>query len=164
MTETRQSFGPLGYPSGKDPMWALTKSHGDCLGFFTELQKCFVVSDVPERECQSWKEDYTECKTHRKEVFSTPHPMLTRCSYPVSNASTKSGNALPASINPILQACYGEPRSKFNKTSTLQLKKSQTLPLPRQLSVRKKHFLLVIPVIFPQILERGFRDHGVVVL
>jgi hypothetical protein len=62
-------YGPNGFPTAMNPLWGVTHAHGQCVGFFTEWQKCYVQSDVPERDCSSWKEDYNECKLHLKEVF-----------------------------------------------------------------------------------------------
>lgn len=55
-------------PSMANPVWAATHHHGDCLGFFLEYQKCYVQADVPEKECELWRQDYVECKMHLREV------------------------------------------------------------------------------------------------
>ena len=61
-------YGPQGTPTAINPLWGMTTTHGNCLGFFQELQKCYIQADVPEKECSSWHEDYVECKTHLKEA------------------------------------------------------------------------------------------------
>ena len=67
-TSTTSNFGPVGAPTAFNPLQGVTGMHGDCLGFFTQLQKCYVEADVPEHQCQSWRDDYVECKLHLKEA------------------------------------------------------------------------------------------------
>ncbi len=69
-TNTRMDarVGLQGTPSAVNPLWGVSFSHGDCYGFFNAFQKCYVMADVPEQECQSFKDDYAECKLHRKEA------------------------------------------------------------------------------------------------
>jgi hypothetical protein len=57
-----------GTPSAANPLWGVNFSQGECLGFFTEYQKCYVQADIPEKECKLWLEDYSECKLKRREV------------------------------------------------------------------------------------------------
>jgi hypothetical protein len=61
--------GLLGAPSAVNPLWGVTHAHADCFGFFNAYQRCYVQADVPNKECQVFKDDYAECKLHRKEVF-----------------------------------------------------------------------------------------------
>ena len=61
-------FGPSDFTVAVNPLLGgMTHTHGRCVGFFTEFQKCYVQSDAPVRDCKLWKEDYIECKLHNKE-------------------------------------------------------------------------------------------------
>jgi hypothetical protein len=62
-------FGPLGMPNARNHFWSFTSAEGDCLGFMAGFHKCYIEADVPEKECRSWRNDYTECKLHFREVF-----------------------------------------------------------------------------------------------